>query len=555
MQFAKALDAGFSNADCVSRDLIGQLAIRAAVALPRSAENVGPSVTLVLLPFATLALAMAKAKAVGLALGRLVGVAIYVPTFLVARALRIDWPQPRVDRLSFLPAELIARIFRFVYEDPTEPFLGPISQHLWPFTEALLYNNVRLLSAAAFDAFARTVLDPSWPSGALVRGLCIEIEEADGTRAATQLASVLTHLPDVLSIAVISDPCSRVAIAPSVSLASCQNLRSLVLCFDTMPSNSMFNPLSHSAYPNLQHLHVVITCSSTTPVPPDPDVGVDAEPITSIHALSFTSTSQVLESPSGVRFVGRFRGLSQLQLTAGGLSVDLRPLLVVADPDIFALFLFLLPCAPTHPLDFTSYASEMSRFKNLGALILGSPLDPLPPSSLLAHIPPSVQILSLEPGSTTKASDLLDILRRPSSRLRYLHLNHFPGGTLGTPLTQADTTGIVEMSEAAVRGEEAPVPSALSSWIYPTFVDSWERSAAEGLIGEARRRGVGVTGSVLDAVMTSRVFEKQLEVVFERAEWPKLQGERERGVVKGSAEYWRQWGEEYLTGLSTPPKA
>lgn len=370
-------------------------------------------------------------------------------------------------------------------------------------------------------------------AGALVKSFAIGLRETTETLVGMErptlnelLKTALDLMPAVRELQAVDWMSTSFVLSDNATDSICRTLRSLRLSVLLGQINSTdfitYRLALLSRYTRLRTVEVMVLpydpgASATTQFELFPAQDLEPPPLDMqlIQHVEALALGGPLCDQRVVNLLRAFRGLRDVSMYDSFASPHIAPALAALDPTALqALRLQRLVTTPP-PVNLPFQDTDWTRFMHLRTLVVGMPLAS---DSLFAACPSFTRLEELRFGATsnpTVAQLRQVLLHRPSS-LRLLELSNVTGD-VGGPITP-DTLSIVAnwllFTEVAQQDNgDWPGPIfPLHDWHLPKWTEGFSPSEAETLFPLARQVGVELQGSLLSALLTTFLLDRQIDV-------------------------------------------
>lgn len=438
-------------------------------------------------------------------------------------------PAAHRDALSVLPPEILTTIFSQLDDNPS-----PLSRRLLPYSRAAQLSHVEITSLKQLALFTRT-LKTVQGAGNLVKSFSMCLRERTEAIIAMEkptlndlLLDAFERMPAVKEVMAVDWLTSSFVLSeavPPTLLGSMRNLRLSLLLAQINGSDFVTYRLALlSRYPRLRKVEIMVlpydpgsSSASAFDLFPANDLApppLDMEHVSHVEHLTLGGP---LCDQRIVNVLRAFRGLAEVTLYDSFASPHVAAGLAALDTSKLRSLRLLRLVATPPPVDLPAQQTDWTRYANLQELFVGMPVCS---DELAATIVSSPRLEELYFGgySNPTASQIRHILHHRPPSLRVLSLSHVTG-EVGEPITPSALPSIASWLDA-VRAVNADPTSTtnvvpvfpLFDWRLPSWTDSFTPSDAESIFHLARQSGVTLTGSLLSAVLTTYVLERQLDV-------------------------------------------
>ncbi|GAA5986783.1 hypothetical protein JCM10908_000897 [Rhodotorula pacifica] len=440
----------------------------------------------------------------------------------------------KVDKFSQLPPEILSSVFSYLGNDPPPP----LSRRLLPYSRAARLQTVDILTIKQLEAFVE-MLKTIRGAGALVKCFCIGLRESTETVLAMEhptlnelLSEALALLPAVREMQAVDWMSTSFLLSENAAESFCRSLRSLRLSVLLAQINSAdfvtYRLALLSRYPLLRSVEVMVLpydpgSSAATQFDLFPAQDLEPAPLEMTH-ISHVETLTLggpLCDQRVVNVFKAFRGLHEVTMYDSFASQHIAPALASLDTtSLRALRLHRLIATPP-PVTLPHQETDWSRFSGLRELSIAMPVSS---DSLFAAAPTFTSLAELRFGTTSNptAAQIRQLLLHRPPALRVIELSNVTGD-VGAPITPA-TLPLVGTWLEAVRAaqtdpSEPPIPHfPLLDWRLPDWSEGFTPSEAETLFPLARDVGVELRGSVVSALLTTFLLERQIDFWQEQLE-------------------------------------
>ncbi|GAA6008900.1 hypothetical protein JCM11491_003827 [Sporobolomyces phaffii] len=427
-----------------------------------------------------------------------------------------------VDYLSRLPPELLQIIFDQV-QSSSQPVLAPLSRHLLPFIQKPLFRSLHLESDpyAALDFLCQTV-DSHRHLALFIRSLDIDIaleyarKEHHEVRDAhaplnTLIKALFERLINLERLFVTgSSRVASIVLEPVVAALSFPKLSSLHLAstFEHLPDPFHFSNFeSLKYYPELSTFSLVVCRSSKSIHPPaKPQI---KPPVMNTQIRKFALGGPLSSSSTSVtNLLASFESLSAVSLHDSSKQSQLYDLVgAIPNPShVRALYLNHEERDGRPPKE--SLENQLERFNMVSSLLIGGTCSTFSPSFYLALARlPHLKHLKFPEAARVSLAQLEKLVDSgspiKSKSLESITFDNVEGeiGTLvkdaGEPYWDCDA-------------EEWRVHP---DWIAPNWTDEFSEEGLVEFLKAAKREGIQVGGSAVDAIGIQDAFLNELNVV------------------------------------------
>ncbi|GAA5861054.1 hypothetical protein JCM3774_002176 [Rhodotorula dairenensis] len=441
---------------------------------------------------------------------------------------------PAPDRFSQLPPEILSSIFSYLGTDPPPP----LSRRLLPYSRAARLQTVDILTIKQLGAFV-DMLKSVRGAGALVKCFCVGLRETTETVLAMEhptlnelLAEALSLMPAVREMQAVDWMSTSFLLSDNAADSFCRSLRSLRISVLLAQINSAdfitYRLALLARYPLLRRVEIMVLpydpgSSAATQFDLFPAQDLDPAPLemTHISHVEALTLGGPLCDQRVVNVIRAFRSLREVTMYDSFASQHIAPALAAVDPtSLRALRLHRLIATPP-PVALPFQETDWSRFVGLRQLSIAMPVVS---DSLVAAAPTfsSLEELRFGTASNPTAAQIRQLLLHRLPALRLVELSNVTGD-VGAPITPA-TLPLVGTWLEAVRAaqtdpSEPPIPHfPLLDWRLPDWTEGFTPSEAETLFPLAREVGVELQGSVVSALLTTFLLERQIDVWQEQLE-------------------------------------
>ncbi|BGP23705.1 hypothetical protein Rt10032_c05g2570 [Rhodotorula toruloides] len=437
-------------------------------------------------------------------------------------------PAPPRNVLSVLPPEILTAIFLQLDDPPS-----PLSRRLLPYSRAARLQHVEITSYKQLLLFVRT-LRTVQGSGMLVKSFSTCLREETETLLAIERPTLNMLLHDAFALMpAVKEVVAANWIVASLILSegtpkslsrSMRSLRlSLLLGQITNTDFITYRLALLSRYESLRKLEIMV-------LPYDPGASAatafDLFPAADLSPppLDMELVSQVEHLTLGgplcdqriVNVLRAFEGLSEVTVYDSFASPHVAACLAAIDTKNLRSLRLLRLVATPPPVELPMQETDWTRYANLRELFLGMPVCS---DELAATLASSQTLEELYFGgySNPTASQIRHILHHRRPALRLLSLSHVTG-EVGEPITPDALPSISTWLDAVRAISHDPTSTnvvpvfPLLDWRLPSWTEPFTPSDAESLFPLARQAGITLTGSLLSAVLTTYVLERQLDV-------------------------------------------
>ncbi|BGO90572.1 RHTO0S23e00980g1_1 [Rhodotorula toruloides] len=437
-------------------------------------------------------------------------------------------PAPQLDALSVLPPEILTAIFLQLDDPPT-----PLSRRLLPYSRAARLQHVEISSYKQLLLFVRT-LSTVQGTGRLVKSFSTNLREETERLIAIErptlnslLGDAFALMPAVKEVIATNWVVSSFILSegtPKSLSRSMRNLRiSLLLGQITNTDFITYRLALLSRYEELRKLEIMV-------LPYDPGasaaVAFDLFPANDLAPppLDMDRISQVEHLTLGgplcdqrvVNVLRAFEGLAEVTLYDSFASKHVAGAAAAIDTSNLRSLRLLRLVGTPPPVDLPMQQTDWTRYANLRELFIGMPVCTDELATTLAAAP-HLEELYFGGYSDPTASQIRHILHHRPPSLRLLSLSHVTG-EVGEPITPASLPSISIWLDAVRALNNDPTSTnvvpvfPLLDWRLPAWTESFTPSDAESLFPLARQAGITLAGSLLSAVLTTYVLERQLDV-------------------------------------------
>ena len=441
----------------------------------------------------------------------------------------------RPDKFSQLPPEILSSIFSYLGNDPPPP----LSRRLLPYSRAARLQTVDILTIKQLAAFVE-MLKSIRGAGALVKCFCVGLRETTEAVLAMEhptlnelLNEALVLMPAVREMQAVDWMSTSFLLSDNAADSLCRSLRSLRISVLLAQINSTdfitYRLALLSRYPLLRTVEIMVLpydpgSSAATQFDLFPAQDLDPVPLemTHISHVEALTLGGPLCDQRVVNVFRAFRGLREVTMYDSFASQHIAPALAALDPtSLRALRLHRLIATPP-PVTLPFQETDWSRFVELRELSIAMPIVS---DALIATAVPtftSLEELRFGTASNPTAAQIRQLLLPRPPALRLIELSNVTGD-VGAPITPT-TLPLVGAWLEAVRAaqtdpSEPPVPHfPLLDWRLPDWTEGFTPSEAETLFPLAREVGVELQGSVVSALLTTFLLERQIDVWQEQLE-------------------------------------
>ncbi|GAA5851974.1 hypothetical protein JCM9279_007042 [Rhodotorula babjevae] len=441
------------------------------------------------------------------------------------------------DRLSCLPAEVLADIFSHLAPDPP----APLSRRLLPYSRTAKLARVQITSITQLNSFVGTV-KAAPPLGGYVRALALDLREPTETILALEtafndtLVEALALLPAVKEIDAVNWMTTSFLLSDNaVAAVAAHPLHTLRLSILLTQLNSLdfitYRLALLARYPRLRNVEVTVLPfdpGSTSAVAfdlfPASDLApaaLDMAPIDQVDKLVLVGA---LCDQRVVNILRAFRGVHEAALVDSFASRHIAPALAALDPSALRGLVLRRYLVVPPPVDLPAQETDWARFVHLHELSLDMPIGS--PDALAAALPSFSNLSRVVYGASSDPSAALVqhlVANRPPL-LREVVLSHVTG-MVGEPLSPESVPAVASwleaMSDAVVASRTSDDPGAvvqavppfpLADWRLPLWAADFTPSDAEALIAFARSAGVTLSGTFISACLTTFVLDRQVDL-------------------------------------------
>ncbi|GAA5869935.1 hypothetical protein JCM1840_007673 [Sporobolomyces johnsonii] len=431
------------------------------------------------------------------------------------------------DRFTSLPPEILSSIFSYLLVDPPDP---PCRKLLPYVRAARLY----LVELSSFDQLARfTDMLRAVPGvGSYTRVLRIWL--GDGTEEvlarekptlAELLIETLRLTPQLKTLHMGDWMSSSFVLTEQAALVASRSIRSLVLSVLLTQLNATdfitYRLAALARYPALRQVDLVVLTrdpgSSTSTAfdlfpANDPAPSLDMTPISQVSELTLIGP---LCDQRLVNTIRAFSGLANVELIDSFPSKHVAPLLGALDPDRLRKLRLARIYADQPPVfDLPLQEFDWSRLSRLEELIIEMPIMTDSVSSALSSLP-HLASLAFGSFSNPSVSQIRHLLTHRPPSLSSLTLSHITG-QVGSPINEHTFQPVLAWLAAITNpnpspDDPAPVVFPLLDWDLPIWTDEFDSNDAETLFPLARSAGVRIGGTLISAMLTAYVLDKQLD--------------------------------------------
>ncbi|GAA5927475.1 hypothetical protein JCM3775_005994 [Rhodotorula graminis] len=455
------------------------------------------------------------------------------------------------DRLSYLPAEVLADIFSYLAPNPP----APLSRRLLPYSRTAKLARVDIQSVKQLKSFVDTV--KGTPAlGGYVRSLTLNLRDTTETILALEtafndtLGEALALLPAVKEVDAVDWMTTSFLLSDNaVAAAAAHPLHTLRLSILLTQLNSLdfvtYRLALLARYPRLRKVEITVLPfdpGSTSAVAfdlfPASDLApaaLDMAPIAQVDKLVVVGA---LCDQRVVNILRAFHGVRDVELADTFASRHIAPALAALDPSALrglVLRRYLVP----PPVDLPAQETDWARFANVHELSFALPIGS--PDALAAALPSfsNLSRVVFGAGSDPSAALVQHLVAHRPPLLREVVLSHVTGmvGESLSPESVPAVASWLEAMTAAVIASRSPdasddpgaaaravPPFPLDGWLLPQWCPDFTPSDAEALLPLARSVGVALGGTFISACLTTYVLDRQVDL------WLGHDGESGAGV-------------------------
>lgn len=443
---------------------------------------------------------------------------------------------PCRDRLSYLPAEVLADIFSHLVPDPP----APLSRRLLPYSRTAKLARVQITSVKQLNSFVDTV-KASPQLGGYVRSLALDLREPTETILALEtafndtLVEALALLPAVKEVDAVNWMTTSFLLSDNaVAAVAAHPLHTLRLSILLTQLNSLdfitYRLALLARYPRLRNVEITVLPfdpGSTSAVAfdlfPASDLApaaLDMAPIAQVEKLALVGA---LCDQRVVNILRAFRGVRELDLVDSFASRHLAPALAALDPSALRALVLRRYLVVPPPVDLPAQETDWARFAHLNELALDMPIGS--PDALAAALPSFSNLSRVVFGASSDPSAALVqyLVANRLPPLREVVLSHVTG-MVGEPLSPESLPAVASWLNAmrdashddasddagAAPGPSPPFP--LAGWRLPLWSADFTPSDAEALFPLARTVGVALRGTFISACLTTFVLDRQVDL-------------------------------------------
>ncbi|CEQ40546.1 SPOSA6832_02175, partial [Sporobolomyces salmonicolor] len=433
---------------------------------------------------------------------------------------------PTSDRLTSLPPEILGFIFSYLHDDPPDP----PCRKLVPYVRSARLCRVELSS---FDQLTRFTVMLRVVPGAGTYVKILRIRLGDGTEEvlarekptlAELLIETLRLTPQVKELHVGDWMSSSFVLTEQAALVASRSIRNLVLSVLLIQLNATdfitYRLAALARYPALQQVELVVLPydpgSSTSTVfdlfpANDPAPSLDVIPISQVADLTLIGP---LCDQRVVNILRAFSGLLNVELVDSFASKHVAPLLGALDPGRLRKLRLARIYANRPPIDLPLQEFDWSRLSLLEELIIEMPVMTDSVSSGLSSLP-NLASLTFGSSSNPSSSHIRHLLTHRPPSLSSLTLSHITG-QVGSPINEHTFPPVLAWLAAVTNpnpasDDPAPVVFPLLDWDLPIWTDEFDPNDAETLFPLARSAGIRIGGTLISAMLTAYVLDKQLD--------------------------------------------
>ncbi|GAA5893988.1 hypothetical protein JCM8208_001300 [Rhodotorula glutinis] len=446
-------------------------------------------------------------------------------------------PTPSRDRLSYLPAEVLADIFSHLAPNPPIP----LSRRLLPYSRTAKLARVDISSVKQLNSFVETVKGAPGLGG-YVRGLTLSLRETTEAILALEtafhdtLGEALALLPAVKEVDAVDWMTTSFLLSDNaVAAVAAHPLHTLRLSILLTQLNSLdfitYRLALLARYPRLRRVEITVLPfdpGSTTAVAfdlfPASDLApaaLDMAPIAQVDKLVLVGA---LCDQRVVNILRAFRGVRDVDLVDSFASRHIAPALAALDPSALHTLSLRRCLVVPPPVDLPMQETDWARFAHLHEFSLDMPIGS--PDALAAALPSfnNLSRVVFRAGSDPSAALVQHLVAHRPPLLHEVVLSHVTG-MVGAPLSPESVPAVASwfetMSDAVVASRTSDDPGAvvravppfpLDDWRLPLWTADFTPSDAEALLPVARAAGVALGGTFISACLTTFVLDRQVDL-------------------------------------------